>query len=151
MYNEADRIEIGGRIRKYVIITVVLMLIWAGLFVIGIRVGIEWLTLAAASGFFCAICFMLVAFLLPCIRYRRFLYDMENGLSRELDGTIVEISEKEELQDGVRVLTVRFLLREEQDERFVYLNVSKAELFPKAGTDVKLKCFGRHIREFAES
>ena len=32
-------------------------------------------------------------------------------------------------------------------ERIVYLNASKREGFPPAGTPVALRCFGRHIRE----
>ena len=93
------------------------------------------------------VCFGCGMYLYPCIRYRCFLVDMEEGLSREMAGTIVEVAQEEDLQDGVRVLPVRILLDEEQDERIVYLNASKAEGFPPSGTKVKLNCFGRHIKE----
>ena len=48
---------------------------------------------------------------------------------------------------GVRVLPMRFFLESEQDERIVYLNATKSEFFPKAGQQVTLKCFGRHVKE----
>jgi hypothetical protein len=83
----------------------------------------------------------------------------------------VEVSEKEEAQDGARVLPVRIRLDEAslkaqgapgasvasrrmglesaqdtEDERIVYLNVSKRGLMPPEGTRVLLHCFGRHIK-----
>ena len=56
---------------------------------------------------------------------------------------------KDELENlyGVRVLPVRIFLNDEQDERIVYLNASKTAGFPAVGSEVKLSCFGRHIRE----
>ena len=64
-----------------------------------------------------------------------------------MHGTIVSVSDTPEEQDGAMVLPVHLLLTEEQDERIVYLNASKADLFPKTGTEVLLRCCGRHIRE----
>ena len=72
--------------------------------------------------------------------------EMEAGLSREMRGRIVEVSNKEDLQDGVRVLPVRIYLEDEQDERIVYLNASKKDMFPNEGENVILHCYGRHIR-----
>ena len=57
------------------------------------------------------------------------------------------ITDQEDLQDGVRVLPVHIFLESEQDERIVYLDVSKADQFPAPGARVRLNCFGRHIKE----
>lgn len=149
MYTEEDRIQIGRRLWRYALISAVLL----GLLIAGDVVGMinRWELWVMVDGviIFIVACYMWLMYLWPCIRYRGFLKDMQNGLSREIAGSIVEISQSEEVQDGVRVLPVRVFLEEEQDERIVYLNASKAGQFPKAGAHVRLNCFGRHIREVA--
>ena len=81
------------------------------------------------------------------MRYRLFLRDMRNGLTREMRGTILSVASEAEMQDGARVLPVHLMLTEEQDERIVYLNASKAADFPKPGAEVLVKLYGRHIRQ----
>lgn len=147
MYTQQDQDQIRQRIVKYTVIAVILS---AGLltgYVMGMVKRSQPLSMGMGFGLFAEICFMWCVYLYPCIRYWQFLRDMKTGLAREMCGSIVEVSEKEDLQDGVRVLPVRVLLDEEQDERIVYLNVSKAEHFPEAGRHVRLNCYGRHIKE----
>ena len=113
----------------------------------------------------------LLAYLLPNMRYRGFLESLENGLSRDVRGEIVAVSDQVEYQDGARVVPVRvraepdgsdgpearhtsalaerLRLNEGEDteaERIVYLNVSKRDGFPGPGARVKLCCCGRHIK-----
>ena len=147
MYTRQDMVEIGLRIRRYCLIFIPLMLVWLAGYVASMIVRTQAGAMASAVLLVATVCFAFGMYLYPCIRYRRFLGDMEEGLSREMAGTIVEISDKEDLQDGVRVLPVRILLEDEDDERIVYLNASKAEGFPAPGTKVRLNCFGRHIKE----
>ena len=147
MYTEKDRIVIGGRLRKYLIITVILCGIVGALAVLGMVNRSQVLAMTGCVLLFVVFCFMWLMYLYPCIRYRGFLVDMEKGLARELTGAVAEISEKEELQDGVRVYPVKLLMEDDEDGRIVYLNVSKADQFPKAGARVHLNCFGRHIKE----
>lgn len=147
MYTQQDRDQIRQRIGKYTVITVVLSAALLTGYVLGMVKRSQQLSMVTGCGLFAEICFMWCVFLYPCIRYRQFLKDMQTGLTRELKGSVVEVSDKEDLQDGVRVVPVRILLDEEQDERIVYLNVSKAEGFPASGESVRLNCFGRHIKE----
>lgn len=149
MYTEQDKIQIGRRLRKYGIITAILLGLLIAADVVGMIRRVEVLVMVDGVVLFVVGCFMWLMYLWPCIRYRGFLKDMEKGLSREISGSIVEISQNAEVQDGVRVLPVRVFLEDEQDERIVYLNASKAEQFPKADTQVRLSCFGRHIKEVA--
>lgn len=147
MYTQQDMNEIVRRLKKYAAITGVLEAIVIAAFVTGLCKRWEVLVMVSGGLMFCVACYMLAMYTIPCLRYRRFLKDMNMGLGREIVGTVVEVSGNEDLQDGVRVLPVRVLLKEEQDERIVYLNASKADLFPGEGAEVRLNCYGRHIKE----
>lgn len=148
MYTQQDRKEIVRRIRKYSIITAVAFAVVMVFYVLGLINRWEWPVIGLGCLLFAVVCFGWIAFIWPSIRYWQFLRDMEKGLTRKIVGTIVEVAGQEDLQDGVRVLPVRVLLDEEQDERIVYVNASKTENFPKAGAHVQLSCYGRHIREY---
>ena len=146
MYSEKDLIEINGKIKKNIRVWAPILLVLAAVYAAALIIRIKWLVYAAAVLLCIAACYGILAYLIPNTRYRRFLMDMEEGLSREIRGRIVEISDQEDMQDGVRVLPVRIYLEDEQDERIVYLNASKKAMFPDAGENVILHCYGRHIR-----
>lgn len=148
MYTEQDRIQIRQRIQKYSCITAVFTLAVIALYVVCLKQRWEIMTMVTGAVLFAVIAFGWLMFIWPCVRYSMFLKDMKEGLGREVKGSIVEVSAQEDYQDGVRVLPVRIFLEEEQDERIVYLNATKAEGFPKAGAKVTLNCFGRHIKGF---
>ncbi len=150
MYSEQDMIEINRRIRKNWLVLVPVLAALLAAYVYGLSAGVQWLVMIAGPLVFVAACFGFLAYLWPNMRYRRFLRDMGEGLSREMRGRIVEISEKAELQDGAMVLPVRIFLDDARDERIVYLNASKRAGFPGPGADVALTCFGRHIRRAEE-
>ena len=170
MYTEQDLNVINARIRKnWLVLGPILAALLAG-YIYALSAGIEWLAMVLGALLFVAVCYGLLAYLIPNMRYRGFLLDMEAGLSRDVRGTIVEISGTAELQDGAMVLPVRVKLDPDQlessmpvgtveskrlglesnedteDERIVYLNASKREGFPPPGAEVLLNCYGRHIR-----
>ena len=172
MYTEQDMAVIQGRIRKnWAVLTPVLLAILA-VYVYAMASAKLWLAMAAGPLLFVAACYGAIAYLMPNYRYRSFLLDMENGLSRDVKGEVVEIAAKAEPQDGAWVLPVRVRLdpdakgehavpqgtveakrlklesaEDDEDERIVYLNVSKRDRMPGAGERVLLHCFGRHIRD----
>ena len=170
MYTEQDLNVINARIRKnWLVLGPILAALLAG-YIYALSAGIEWLAMVLGALLFVAACYGLLAYLIPNMRYRGFLLDMEAGLSRDVRGTIVEISGTAELQDGAMVLPVRVKLDPDQlessmpvgtveskrlglesnedteDERIVYLNASKRVGFPGPGARVTLHCFGRHVR-----
>lgn len=170
MYTEQDLNVINARIRKnWLVLGPILAALLAG-YIYALSAGIEWLAMVLGALLFVAACYGLLAYLIPNMRYRGFLLDMEAGLSRDVRGTIVEISGTAELQDGAMVLPVRVKLDPDQlessmpvgtveskrlglesnedteDERIVYLNTSKRALLPGPGTEVVLHCYGRHIK-----
>ena len=171
MYSEQDMQMVSARIRRGWLVLIPILLVLAGAYVYGLAARVRWLAMAAGPLLVVAFCYGFLTALWPNLRYREFLRDMENGLSRELRGTIVAISEDAELHDGAVVLPVRMKLAEDeagdpsarrgsvaaerlvlesqedtQAERIVYLNASKRAMMPGPGADVALCCFGRHIR-----
>ena len=147
MYSETDMNEIDRRIRKDLCVIVPIAAVLLAAFIVALSQRVQWLAMVSLPLVFVAICYAWIARLWPNMCYKRFLTDMMRGLSRDREGSVVEVSEKSELQDGCVVLPVRILLEEEQDERIVYLNADKAEGFPPAGSKVRLKCYGRHIKQ----
>lgn len=87
---------------------------------------------------------------LPARRYVRFLKEMGEGLRRKCICTPDCLSEKTELQDGVRVHALQVKLAD-GDSRIYYINASKIEFLPEMGKTVLLTSWGRHIVEFGEA
>lgn len=145
MYSKDDMSLINKKLRTNIIVLSVVTVILLGGFVAALILAIEWLAMVMGPLTFLAVAYGFTAYIFPNAKYRRFLKDTQEGLSREIRGSIVEIAAQEEYQDGVRVLPVRIHLADEDDERFVYLNVSKKELFAQVGDNVCMKCYGRHI------
>jgi len=170
MYTEQDMAYINGKIRKNWLVLAPILIAILAVYIYALRAGIHWLVMVAGPVLFVAACYGLLAYLVPNIRYRSFLEDLQNGLTRDVRGTIVEIADKAEPQDGAMVLPVRVRLAENEAapeekhtstlaerlrledaedteaERIVYLNASKRQGFPNPGTEVLLKCSGRHIK-----
>ena len=171
MYSERDMAQINGKIRKSCLALGPVLAALAAAYVYALSARVKWLAMVAGPLLFVAACFGFLFFLWPNLRYRGFLKDMQQGLSRDVKGTIVSISEDEQMQDGAMVLPVRVRLDPEdanaaeakqtsalaerlrletdddtRDERIVYLNASKRAGFPGPGARVTLHCFGRHVR-----
>ena len=171
MYTERDMSEIRARIRKnWIVLTPFVIAIIAG-YIYALHAGIKWLAMVLGPLLFVVICYGILAYLMPNTRYKTFLQDLEDGLNRDVRGTIVEISDKAEMQDGAMVLPVRVRLDPEEtrdqaskhtstlagrlrldapddaeEERIVYLNASKRDQFPAPGAKVTLHCCGRHVK-----
>ena len=149
MYTEQDNIEINRRLRRSIAGTVCAAVAVLAVYIIALTRRIEWLVYLSGTLLFAVAAFGIIDRIIPNARYLQFLRDMERGGSHDMIGSIVSIVPETEIQDGVRVHHVHLFLTEEQDERIVYLNDSKAEGFPAPGTNVRLRCFGRHIIECA--
>lgn len=147
MYSDADFLEINRRINRYRARLIPVLIALAAFSVLGYVRRIQPLALGGLALTAAATIFGIVFFLWPCLRYRAFLKDMGEGLSREMVGKVVSVADQAELQDGARVLPVHILLTREQDERIIYLNASKRDFMPQVGEEARFILFGRHIRE----
>lgn len=168
MYSERDMIEINDRLRRAWAVLIPLLAVIAAAFIFALATRVRWLALVACPLFIVVFMYGFIAHLWPNLRYRRFLTDMQNGLSRDVKGVILDISGAAEPQDGAMVLPVRLRLADDsaeptresalaerlqlesgedtREERIVYLNASKRAMMPEPGSPVTLRCFGRHIR-----
>ena len=117
MYSAQDMNDVNARLRKAWLALIPVMVLIAGAYIYALAARVRWLAMVAGPLLFVVACYGFLAHLWPNMRYRNFLRDMENGLSRELCGTIIEISETPQLQDGAMVLPVRVRLSEENTER----------------------------------
>ena len=146
MYTEQDFTDIRAALRRHEISLGVALVLLLAVYIFALARGVQALAYAAAVLLAIAACYGLLAKIVPCARYLRFLTDMKQGGSHRFEGTVTAVGEKEELQDGARVLPVTLLLDDPADERAFYLNATKAAGFPGAGAHVRLECFGRHIK-----
>ena len=175
MYSERDMLEVNGRIRRGWLVLIPVLAIFIAAFVFALVKRNHTLALVALPLLIVAFIYGFVAHLWPNLRYRRFLRDMADGLSRDVRGVIVNVAGEAELQDGAMVLPVRVQLtgadsaaqngasalaeriqqleagEDTREERIVYLNASKRDLLPPVGRAVTLHCFGRHIRSVEEA
>ena len=147
MYSERDVAEIKARIRKNILVLVPIVAVIFAAYVYALHTRVEWLAMLMGALLFVAITYGLIAYLIPNLRYRFFLRDMQTGLTREMQGVVLSVSEQAEDQDGARVLPVHMRVPEDEDDRIVYLNASKTAGFPRPGAEVRLRLYGRHIRE----
>ena len=150
MYSEADFSAIRRRILRIRAALIPALLALAGLAVLSLVRRWKALAYLSAAGLAVAAVFGIAFYLIPCLRYLRFLNDLKAGLSRKMTGTVVSVAGESEIQDGARVLPVHLLLDDPQDERIIYLNASKRDLFPGPGARVTVTLCGRHIREVRE-
>lgn len=87
---------IRQRIKKYSVILAAGLAILLAAFIVGLSVNVrsKALTMAAGIAMFAYACFMWVMLIYPCVKYNRFLKDMQEGLTKEIDCEIREIVEK---------------------------------------------------------
>ena len=147
MYTERDMADIRRRIRRDGLALALATAALLAAYVAGILLRVKPLMLAAGVLLVMAVIFFVSFFLLPDLRYRRFLVEMGEGLMHEAAGSVLSVSGEPEYQDGARVLRVHLMLDEPRDERILYLNASKRDMMPPTGTQARFKLYGRHIRQ----
>lgn len=114
-------------------------------YVLGIVKGWQGVMLAALlTGFACAVLICDLK-LLPALRHKRFLEEMEKGLRRSVDCTLERLNTQAQIQDGIRVYALHVRLKADGDSRIFYVNASKTDCIPVMGTVVRITGYGRHV------
>ena len=150
LYTEADAANARNRVKKNtwtLIVPLCALLIAYAIFTV---LGVRWAMLIALLAAFAWTVFYSDLYLLPEIRYKRFLNQMAEGLRRTTDAVIAGIESAEQPQDGAQVLPVRVELADGSGERLFWLDARKADQLPPIGTRVRLESCGRHITAFEE-
>ena len=149
MYGEADFQQANRRVKRCCLCLGAALLPLAAAYVLGAVYDVYALMLVSLlAAFLCCVPACDFA-LLPALRYRRFLKEMQKGLRRSVECTLSHLVEGEQLQDGVRVRALHVTLCD-GDSRIFYVNVSKLNLLAELGRRVHLVSYGRHVVECEE-
>ena len=144
LYTESDRTRAERLARRWTLILGGAELVLLAAYVAGIALGRRWMMLAALLLGFIAALFLGDLCLLPALRYRKFLRELETGLRRSAICTVDFLKEEAEMQDGVRVREMQVRLGD-GDSRIFYVNADHADQVPEPGAQIELESYGRHV------
>ena len=144
LYTEDDRTRAKQLARRWTLLLGGAELVLLAAYVAGIALGRRWMMLAALLLGFIAALFLGDLCLLPALRYRKFLREMETGLRRSTICTMDILKPEAELQDGARVREMQVRLSD-GDSRIFYVNVDHADQVPEPGAQIELESYGRHV------
>ena len=144
LYTEGDRTRAERLARRWTLILGGAELVLLAAYVAGIALGRRWMMLAALLLGFIAALFLGDLCLLPALRYRKFLRELETGLRRSAICTVDFLKEEVELQDGARVREMQVRLGD-GDSRIFYVNADHADQVPEPGAQIELESYGRHV------
>ena len=150
MYTEQDMLQAQKALHRDYLISGIVWALCIGTFITGVCLQTKWISYVGAGLLFISMFFAFSMYIWPHTKYRRFLRDMQKGLTRTIAGTIDSISAETEIQDGAEVYAVQITLADEDDSRILYISADKAQYMPAVGSTVKAACYGRHIRGFEE-
>ena len=144
LYTEGDRTRAERLARRWTLILGGAELVLLAAYVAGIALGRRWMMLAALLLAFAVALFLGDLCLLPALRYRKFLRELETGLRRSAICTVDSLKPEAELQDGARVREMQVRLSD-GDSRIFYVNVDHADQVPEPGAQIELESYGRHV------
>ena len=144
LYTESDRTRAERLARRWTLILGGAELVLLAAYVAGIALGRRWMMLAALLLGFIAALFLGDLCLLPALRYRKFLRELETGLRRSAICTVDFLKPEAEMQDGARVREMQVRLSD-GDSRIFYVNADHADQVPEPGAQIELESYGRHV------
>ena len=144
LYTQEDRQRAEHLARKWTLILGGAELVLLAAYVAGILLGWRWAMLAALLLAFVAALFLGDLCLLPALRYRKFLRELDKGLRRRTVCTVESLKEEAGMQDGARVRELQVRLGD-GDSRIFYVNADHADRIPEPGAQIELESYGRHV------
>ena len=144
LYTEGDHVRAEQLALRWTLLLGGAELVLLAAYVAGIALGRRWMMLAALLLGFIAALFLGDLCLLPALRYRKFLRELETGLRRSAICTVDSLKPEAELQDGARVREMQVRLSD-GDSRIFYVNVDHADQVPEPGAQIELESYGRHV------
>ena len=144
LYTQEDRQRAEHLARKWTLILGGAELVLLAAYVAGILLGWRWAMLAALLLAFVTALFLGDLCLLPALRYRKFLRELDKGLRRRTVCTVESLKEEAGMQDGARVRELKVRL-DDGDSRIFYVNADHADQIPEPGAVIELESCGRHV------
>ena len=144
LYTQENRRRAERLARKWALILGGAELVLLAAYIAGIALGWRWAMLAALLLAFVAALFLGDLCLLPALRYRRFLQELDSGLRRRTVCTVESFKEEAGMQDGARVRELKVRL-DDGDSRIFSVNADHADQIPEPGAEIELESCGRHV------
>ena len=144
LYTPEERRRAELLARRWTLILGGAELVLLAAYVVGIALGSRWAMLAALLLGFIAAQFLGDLCLLPALRYRKFLRELDRGLRRSVICTVDSLKEEAVMQDGARVRELQVRL-DDGDGRIFYVNAGHAGQIPGPGAEIELESCGRHV------
>ena len=144
LYTQENRRRAERLARKWALILGGAELVLLAAYIAGIALGWRWAMLAALLLAFVAALFLGDLCLLPALRYRRFLQELDSGLRRRTVCTVESLKEEAGMQDGARVRELKVRL-DDGDSRIFYVNADHSDQIPEPGAEIELESSGRHV------
>ena len=145
LYTQENRRRAERLARKWALILGGAELVLLAAYIAGIALGWRWAMLAALLLAFVAALFLGDLCLLPALRYRKFLRDLDRGLRRSAICTVDSLKEEAGMRDGARVRELQVRLSADGDSRIFYVNADHADQIPEPGAEIELESCGRHV------
>ena len=148
MYTDADFTTIRAQKMRRLYCAFAFLALAIATMVVGATIRIELLCTLGAALFACLFYAVLELFAMPYVRYDRFLRDMQEGLSRTMDGYFLHVSTEPRMSDGV--LCYDFIVSEsetEQAERLFYFDADKTLPTLSEGQKLRITSFGNYITQ----
>ena len=144
LYTEADRRQAERLARRWALLLGGAELALLTAYVVLILLDLRWAMLAALLLAFAIAVFLGDLCLLPALRYRKFLRELDRGLRRSAVCTVDQLKDASEMRDGARVRELQVRL-DDGDSRIFYVNADHADQIPEPGAQIELESCGRHV------
>lgn len=148
LYGESDKVRTATALRKSLIALLCVLVPTIGVLIATLILRNKYVGIGVTIVGAWVCYYIIMQKMMPWFRYKRFLKDMDEGLSRATDGWFVSLSESPRLSDGVAVHD--FVLRvgdEEEDERLFLWDDDKELPTLNAGDPVHIVSFSNFVKE----
>ena len=144
LYTDADRRQAERIARRWALLLGGAELALLTAYVVLILLDLRWAMLAALLLAFAIAVFLGDLCLLPALRYRKFLRELDRGLRRSAVCTVDQLKDASEMRDGARVRELQVRL-DDGDSRIFYVNADHGDRIQEPGARIELESCGRHV------
>lgn len=146
MYSDADFRAANLRARSWMLRLCAMLIPLLIAYVMGAVLDVYALMLLSLLVGFVGSVIMCDFSLLPALRYRRFLREMQRGMRRNTRCILRSLEDELQRQDGAPVYALHVELPD-GDSRIFYVNAAKLEYLPEMNRWATLTSCGRHVLE----
>lgn len=152
MYSEQDVLRVNAEKRKRLWCAFLVLGLSVLVMIIGLIIRNEILSTYVAALIACLFYAVLELYVMPWVRYGRYMKDIDQGLSRHTDASFVSVLDQPRDNNGV--LFYDFVVRvqgegEDEGERLFYYDADKALPSFSQGEKLHIVSFGNYITDIS--